>query len=77
MLKITRNYLLSTLGEITLHNSNDCVNTDLEMKDTILLTPESLYLITNEVRFKHEFTDIKRYLKNAGDLKLKRSFLRH
>lgn len=66
----------SSGGEITLHNSNSCVNTDLEMKDTILLTPESLYLITNEELVKHEI-DIKEYLKNAGDsLKLKRSILK-
>ena len=66
----------SSGGEITLHNSNSCVNTDLEMKDTILLTPERLYLITNEELLKHEI-DIKEYLKNAGDsLKLKRSLLK-
>jgi hypothetical protein len=66
----------SSGGEITLHNSNSCVNTDLEMKDTILLTPERLYLITNEELLKHKI-DIKEYLKNAGDsLKLKRSILK-
>lgn len=65
----------SSGGEITLHNSNSCVNTDLEMKDTILLTPEKLYLITNEELVKHGI-NVKEYLKNAGDsLKLKRSIL--
>ena len=65
----------SSVGPITLHNSNSCVNTDLEMKDTILLTPEKLYLIIHEELVKHKI-NVKEYLKNAGDsLKLKRSIL--
>ena len=65
----------SSCGDITLHNSNSCTNKDEEMTDLILLTPEKLYLITND-SLKHYNVDVKEYIKNAGDsLKLKRKIL--
>jgi len=65
----------SSIGDITLHNSNSCINKDIEMKDTILLTPDKLYLITNSELSKHNI-NINDYLKNSGDsLKLKRKIL--
>jgi hypothetical protein len=66
----------SSSGDITLHNSNSCINRDEEMKDTLLLTTNNLYLITND-ELKKNNIDITEYLKNAGDsLKLKRSILK-
>lgn len=66
----------SSGGNITLHNSNSTINTDLEMKDTIILTPEKLYLITNEELKKYQI-NINDYIENKGDsLKLKRKILK-
>ena len=66
----------SSCGDITLHNSNSCVNKDEEMKDTILLTGDKLYLITMD-ELKKNNIDVKPFIKNAGDsLKLKRSLLK-
>lgn len=66
----------SSTGDITLHNSNSCINKDFDMKDTILLTPEKLYLITNTELCKINI-NIKYYIKNAGDsLKLQRKILK-
>lgn len=65
----------SSSGDITLHNSNSSINKDLEMKDTILLTPEKIYLITKEQLLLNEIS-ISDYVENAGDsLKLKRKIL--
>jgi hypothetical protein len=66
----------SSTGDITLHNSNSSINKDIEMKDTILLTPEKLYLITNTELCKNNI-NINDYTKNTGDsLKLKRKILK-
>ena len=66
----------SSCGDITLHNSNSTVNKDMEMKDTILLTPEKIYLITNAELAKHQI-DIQDYIQNTGDsLKLKRKIVK-
>ncbi len=66
----------SSTGDITLHNSNSCINTDLEMKDTILLTPDGFYLLTDE-EFKKNNINITDYIQNNGDsLKLKRKLLK-
>lgn len=66
----------SSCGNITLHNSNSCVNKDEEMKDTILLTGDKLFLITMD-ELKKNNIDVKPFIKNAGDsLKLKRSLLK-
>ena len=66
----------SSIGDITLHNSNSCINTDLEMKDTILLTPDKLYLLTNQELTKNNI-NIADYTQNKGDsLKLKRKLLK-
>jgi len=66
----------SSTGDITLHNSNSSINTDIEMKDTILLTPDKLYLITNTELCKNNI-NINDYIKNTGDsLKLKRKILK-
>ncbi len=65
----------SSSGDIKLHNSNSCENKDINMKDTILLTPENLYLITNEELMKNNI-DIKSFIKNTKDgLALKRAVL--
>lgn len=65
----------SSIGDITLHNSNSCINKDVEMKDTILLTPDKLYLISITELHKYNI-NVMDYIKNAGDsLKLKRKFL--
>lgn len=66
----------SSVGDITLHNSNSCANTDLNMTDLLLLTPTELYLITNLELAKHGI-DIKVFLKNKEDsLKLNRKILK-
>lgn len=66
----------SSCGDITLHNSNNCINKDLEMRDTILLTPNRLYLITMS-ELEKQGLNVNNYIKNNGDsLKLKRSLLR-
>lgn len=66
----------SSTGDITLHNSNSCINKDIDMKDTILLTPDKLYLITNTELCKINIR-INDYTKNTGDsLKLKRKILK-
>ena len=65
----------SSCGDITLHNSNSTINTDLQMKDTLLLTGEKLYLLTQD-EFEKYNINIDSYLKNTGDsLKLKRKIL--
>jgi hypothetical protein len=66
----------SSTGDITLHNSNSSINKDINMKDTILLTPDKLYLITNTELCKINI-NINDYIKNTGDsLKLNRIMLK-
>lgn len=66
----------SSVGDITLHNSNGSVNKDMEMKDTILLTPDNMYFISIEELSKIDI-DISDHIKNCGDsLKLKRKLLK-
>lgn len=66
----------SSTGEITLHNSNGKSNTDTEVKDTLLFTPNKVYLITKDAISKFNI-DINEYTTNAGDsLKLQRKFLK-
>lgn len=66
----------SSTGNITLHNSNSSINSDMQMKDTILLTPNKFYLITNTELCKNNI-NINDYIINAGDsLKLKRKILK-
>jgi len=66
----------SSTGDITLHNSNSSINKDKDMKDTILLTPKKLYLITNTELCKNNI-NFKDYIKDTGDsLKLKRILLK-
>lgn len=65
----------SSSGDITLHNSNSNINTDLEMKDTFLITLNHIYLITKKEILKQNI-NISEFLVNTGDsLKLKRTFL--
>lgn len=65
----------SSVGDITLHNSNSCINKDESFTDTLLMTCNKIYLITNNSLFKNKI-NINEYLKNTGDsLKLKRSIL--
>tara|TARA_X000000368_G_C23036276_1_gene714721 strand:- start:1377 stop:1991 length:615 start_codon:yes stop_codon:yes gene_type:complete len=65
----------SSKGNITLHNSNSCINKDENMTDLILLTPTQLYLITND-NIKQAGINLNNYLVNKGDsLKLKRTLL--
>jgi hypothetical protein len=66
----------SSVGDITLHNANSCVNKDMKMKDTILITLDKLILITNTELCKYNIK-IEDYLDNKGDsLKLKRKILK-
>lgn len=66
----------SSTGDITLHNSNSSINKDIDMKDTILLTSNKLYLLTNTELCKNNI-NINDYTKNTGDsLKLKRKILK-
>jgi hypothetical protein len=66
----------SSTGDITLHNSNSSINKDIDMKDTVLLTPNKIYLITNAELCKNNI-NIDDYIKNTGDsLKLKRAILK-
>lgn len=65
----------SSIGDITLHNSNSCVNSDENISDLILLTNTKLYLIT-KAQLQYNGINIQSYTKNTGDsLKLKRTFL--
>tara|TARA_B110000261_G_C13020157_1_gene331807 strand:- start:16 stop:1110 length:1095 start_codon:yes stop_codon:yes gene_type:complete len=65
----------SSTGDITLHNSNSCMNKDETMTDLILLTPTDLYLITNN-NIKEVGIHLNDFLVNKGDsLKLKRSLI--
>jgi hypothetical protein len=65
----------SSIGNITLHNTNGAINKDMNFTDMLLLTLDKLYLITNQELNKQNI-NIKNYLINTGDgLKLKRSLL--
>lgn len=65
----------SSVGDITLHNSNSCINKDENMTDLMLLTPTHLYLITND-NIQQTGINLNDYLVNTGDsLKLKRTLL--
>lgn len=67
----------SSVGDITLHNSNSCINKDISFTDTLLMTCDKIYLITNKSLLKNKI-DINEYLKNTGDsLKLKRCILKN
>lgn len=67
----------SSGGDITLHNSNSCINIDVSFTDTLLMTTEHIYLITKKSLLEYEI-DINEYLVNKGDsLKLKRTLLKH
>jgi hypothetical protein len=77
---INGNYNLSikysSVGDITLHNSNRCINKDLHLTDLLLLTTSQLYLITNKELQKNNI-DVNQYIKNTGDgLKLQRKILK-
>lgn len=77
---INNNYNISikysSIGNITLHNSNSCINKDCKLTDLLLLTPSNLYLLTNN-NLKENNIDINQYLINSGDsLKLKRNILK-
>lgn len=66
----------SKCGDITLHNSNSCINTDISFTSMLLLTPYKMYLITESLLSEYNI-DITIYLKNNGDsLKLKRTLLK-
>ena len=64
----------SKTGDITLHNSQGS-NRDITMVKTILITPDYIYLISNELISKIGL-NLQDYLKNNTDsLKLKRKIL--
>jgi hypothetical protein len=66
----------SSIGDITLHNSNSCINKDENMTDMLLITCNKIYLLTQNCLIKNKI-NIKEYLKNTGDsLKLKRKILK-
>lgn len=65
----------SSIGNITLHNSNSCINRDMHMTDFLLLTNKKIYLITNSLLIYNNVS-INDYLINSGDsLKLDRKLL--
>jgi hypothetical protein len=65
----------SSSGNITLHNSNSCINKDETMRNTILMTLDNIYLLT-DINLKKNDININKYIFNAGDsLKLKRKLL--
>jgi hypothetical protein len=66
----------SSTGDITIHNSNSCINKDEKFTDVLLITIEKIYLITSYGLDIYQI-NINNYLINKGDsLKLKRSFLK-
>ena len=66
----------SSIGDITLHNSNSSINKDYRFTDVIVMTPCNLYLLTKD-KLKEYSIDVDDYLMNAGDsLKLKRTILK-
>jgi hypothetical protein len=65
----------SSVGNITLHNSNSMINIDTKMHNLLLLTNDFIYLILPDILYKYKI-NINDYLINTGDsLKLKRSIL--
>ena len=56
----------SSGGNIKLHNSNNTINSDMSMSNTLLITPERLYLLTKE-NIKDCGLNVEDYLKNTGD----------
>ena len=66
----------SSSGNIKLHNSNNSLNNDLNFTDLLLLTPDKLWIITNESLQEYSINIKEDYLINTGDgLSLKRSLL--
>ena len=66
----------SSSNDIKLHNSNNCINKDYKFTNTLLMTLDKIYLITNELLQKNKI-DINEYIKNTGDgLSLKRNILK-
>jgi hypothetical protein len=63
-------------GDITLHNSNSQINSDLNFTDTLLLTQDKMWLLSkDEMKKYHIF--VQDYIYNTGDsLKLKRNILK-
>jgi hypothetical protein len=62
-------------GDIKLHNSNNISNTDMNMHDTLLVTPDEWWYLAPE-SMSSVGVDYKEYLKNTGDgLALKRTIL--
>lgn len=67
----------SSVGNITLHNSNSHINTDLKCNKILLLTNTNIYLIIPILIINEYNIDFNKYLINTGDsLKLKRSILK-
>lgn len=65
----------SSVGDITLHNSNSCINTDFSVQNLLLLTNKYIFLITPDMLYENN-CDIEDYLHNSGDsLKLKRKLV--
>lgn len=78
---VNKKYMLSfkysSVGDITLHNSNSCINKDIAFVDLLLITPTRIYLLTRQNLRQHGVC-IATYLQNTGDsLKLKRKLLTH
>ena len=66
----------SSCGNITLHNSNGCINKDVVIHDTLLLTNDHLLLLSVDM-IKKCGIDISNFIQNKGDsLQLKRSILK-
>lgn len=66
----------SSCGNIKLHNSNNNINSDFNFTDLLLLTPEKIWIITNESLQEYGINLKEKYLINTGDgLSVKRSLL--
>ena len=56
----------SSGGNVKLHNSNNSINTDVSMVDTLLVTPTRWWFLTQPEIEKLDII-LKDYLKNTGD----------
>lgn len=66
----------SSSGNIKLHNSNNCINKDYRVMETLLVTSNEICLISPTL-LRREGIKIEPYLKNSGDgLVLLRKLLR-
>jgi len=67
----------SSRDNITLHNSNSCINNDLKCNNLLILTTNEIYLISPTILYNEYSFDINDFLINCGDsLKLRRTIFK-